>query len=170
MRARVRDEEGVAMVEMAIMLPLFVMLVFGMLSGGILYNQQMQMTHSAREGARYAVTVSETQPFKNGQNWASNVRDLVVERSAGELTPAQVCVALVSGTGADLKVVTTVKGTVVTRHTTNGDGKPCFDDSAGGEEGRRVQVFTSRPGQLDAVFLKMPVDLTARATARHEYK
>jgi Flp pilus assembly protein TadG len=158
MRARVRDEEGVAMVEMAIMLPLFVMLVFGMLSGGILYNQQMQMTHSAREGARYGVTLSETQTFKNGQTWVSNVRDVVVERSAGELTADQVCVALVSGTAPNL--------TVVNGASTN--GAPCFDDSAGAEEGRRVQVLTSRPGQLDAVFVKMPVDLTARATARHE--
>jgi Flp pilus assembly protein TadG len=168
MRARWKAERGVALVETAIVAPVFVVLVFGMISGGVLYNQQMQMTHSAREGARYGVTVSETQPFTSG-NWVSNVTAVVVERASGELTTNQVCVALVHGTASPPAVVTTTSGSITTYHSTKGS-QPCFDDSAGNEHGRRVQVLVRKPGTLDAVFFKYPVDLTARATARHEFK
>ena len=41
------------MVEMAILLPLLLLLVFGIIEFGRLYNNQVTLTHSAREGIRY---------------------------------------------------------------------------------------------------------------------
>lgn len=40
------------MVEMAIMLPLLLLLVFGIIEFGRLYNAQVTLTHAAREGIR----------------------------------------------------------------------------------------------------------------------
>ena len=44
------------MVEMAIVLPVLVLLVFGIIDFGRLYNTQVTLTHAAREGIRdYAI-------------------------------------------------------------------------------------------------------------------
>jgi Flp pilus assembly protein TadG len=49
-------ESGAAMVEMAIVLPLLLLLVFGIIEFGRLYNSQLTLTHAAREGIRdYAI-------------------------------------------------------------------------------------------------------------------
>ena len=45
-------ESGAAMVEMAIVLPLLLLLVFGIIEFGRLYNSQVTLTHAAREGIR----------------------------------------------------------------------------------------------------------------------
>ncbi|MCA1674362.1 MAG: pilus assembly protein, partial [Actinobacteria bacterium] len=95
--SRSGNERGAALVEFALILPLFMMLILGMFSGGIAYNQKLDVTHATREGARYGATVAETQTFAIG-TWAEGVRELVVERSAGDVTADQVtCVALVEG-------------------------------------------------------------------------
>jgi Flp pilus assembly protein TadG len=49
-------QRGAAMVEMAIVLPLLLLLVFGIIEFGRLYNSQVTLTHAAREGIRdYAI-------------------------------------------------------------------------------------------------------------------
>ncbi len=50
-------ESGVAMLEFALVLPVLLLLVFGIIEFGRAYNAQITLTHAAREGAReYAVT------------------------------------------------------------------------------------------------------------------
>jgi len=159
-QGRGERERGAAVVEFAFVIPVLAMLLVGMISSGILYNKQMQLTHATREGARYGATVPEDQTFSSG-TWATNVRNLVVDRSAGELENAQVCVALVV---SNPPVPITTDGS----HTTQSGNQPCFDDSGGGQSGKRVQVKVQRPGELDAVFLRIDVTLGAKATAKHE--
>jgi Flp pilus assembly protein TadG len=47
-----RGERGAAAVEFALVLPLLVALVFGLIDFGRAYNQQITLTQLAREGAR----------------------------------------------------------------------------------------------------------------------
>lgn len=55
-------ERGAAMVEMAIVLPVLLLLVFGIIDFGRLYNTQVTLTHAAREGIRdYAIFQDEVQ-------------------------------------------------------------------------------------------------------------
>jgi Flp pilus assembly protein TadG len=49
-----RSERGAALVEMAIILPLFVILVFGMIEASWAFAQANDVRHGAREGARLA--------------------------------------------------------------------------------------------------------------------
>ena len=50
------------MVEMAIVLPVLLLLVFGIIDFGRLYNTQVTLTHAAREGIRdYAIFQDEVQ-------------------------------------------------------------------------------------------------------------
>lgn len=61
-RRRVDGETGAAMVEMAIVLPLLLLLVFGIIEYGRLYNAQITLTHAAREGVRdYAINQDPVQ-------------------------------------------------------------------------------------------------------------
>ena len=54
------DERGVAAVEMAIVLPVLIMLVFGIIQFGIAYNSKLTMTHAAREGVRVLAVEEDT--------------------------------------------------------------------------------------------------------------
>ncbi len=47
-----RGEHGAAMVEFAIILPLLIIVVFGIIEFGRAYNTKITLTHAAREGVR----------------------------------------------------------------------------------------------------------------------
>jgi Flp pilus assembly protein TadG len=48
-----RSERGAAAVEFALVMPLLLLLVFGIVEFGLIMNRQITVTHAAREGARY---------------------------------------------------------------------------------------------------------------------
>ena len=54
-KSKLRNEKGASAVEFALVLPIFVMLVFGIFQFGIAFNNWIAITHAAREGARLAV-------------------------------------------------------------------------------------------------------------------
>lgn len=54
-------ERGAGVVEFALILPLLLMLVFGVVQFGLLFNRQQALHASAREGARIAALPSATQ-------------------------------------------------------------------------------------------------------------
>lgn len=51
---RLRNENGASAVEFALVAPLLILLVFGAIQFGRLYNNYIAVTHAAREGARLA--------------------------------------------------------------------------------------------------------------------
>ena len=51
---KTRNQKGASAVEFAIILPVLVMILFGMFQFGIAYNNWIALTHAAREGARLA--------------------------------------------------------------------------------------------------------------------
>ena len=56
-RGTTDSERGAAAVEFAIILPVLVMLVFGIVEFGFVFNRWLSMTHAAREGVRvYSLT------------------------------------------------------------------------------------------------------------------
>ena len=52
--SKARNQKGASAVEFAIILPILVMILFGMFQFGIAYNNWIALTHAAREGARLA--------------------------------------------------------------------------------------------------------------------
>lgn len=165
---KTESESGAALVEFALLLPVFMALVLGMLSGGLIYNQKMDLTHATREGARYGAAVDKSQSFSNGASWASNVRDLVVARSGGDLSAGTGTTAGISTDGVCVALVTGSNPVAVdSNHTTAGGMLPCFTDTAA-DSGTRVQVSARRPGKLEALFFTRVMTLTASATARYE--
>lgn len=51
MRRR-RDEKGAAAVELALVLPILLLIVFGIAEFGFVFNRWITVTHSARDGVR----------------------------------------------------------------------------------------------------------------------
>lgn len=51
---RLHQERGSSTVEFALVVPLLIVLVFGILQFGIAFGNQLAITHAAREGARLA--------------------------------------------------------------------------------------------------------------------
>ena len=65
----IKNERGASAVEFALILPILVILVFGIIEFGIAYNNYISITHAAREGARLAaVNMDETE----GIAWFEN--------------------------------------------------------------------------------------------------
>jgi Flp pilus assembly protein TadG len=160
------DERGTALVEFALVLPLVLMLAFGIVTSGLVYNHKIDLTHAAREGARYGATLSQLQcsgsPNPCGTStWAQVVQSVVVQRAFGDVTAAQVCVALVTGSpGAALATGFSV-------NSPNADGT-CYSDG-NGDAGKRVQVAITKTGdKIDGILVKWPVTLTSQATAKFE--
>lgn len=48
-------ERGASLVEFAVVLPLFILLVFGIMEAGWFFSQSVELRNAAREGARLAV-------------------------------------------------------------------------------------------------------------------
>jgi hypothetical protein len=96
---RSRTERGASAVEFALILPLVVLLLFGMVNTGLAYSDHVSVTNAVREGARYGAAVDYTAP-----NWATSVRDRVRNVYFNDvdnhpLTNAQICVKLVDSGG-----------------------------------------------------------------------
>ena len=56
-RTIIKDQNGATAVEFAIILPLLVLLLFGIIEFGLLLYNQHVITNAAREGARYGIIV-----------------------------------------------------------------------------------------------------------------
>lgn len=139
-------------------MPVLVALLLGTITTGFAVNDDLQLTHATREGARYGASVPEDEVFASG-TWAENVRTLAIERFGSGLASSDVCVSLVLGNpGTPLSA----------SHTTKGDGTACYDDSAGGIADLRVQVTAALPATIDAALYTYNLTLSSEATARHE--
>lgn len=81
------DERGVAVVEFAIVLPLLILLVFGIVQFSIAYNRQQGLHAAAREGARVAALPQTT---------SSAIDTRVRSALSGVLSPAEITAATVT--------------------------------------------------------------------------
>ncbi|WP_183408064.1 TadE/TadG family type IV pilus assembly protein [Nocardioides pocheonensis] len=93
---RSRDDRGAAAVEFALIAPFLFMLLFGMITTGLAYNDHVAVANAVREGARLGSALDYTQG-----GWATSVRDRVKQtyfNSGSTLTDAQICVKIVDST------------------------------------------------------------------------
>lgn len=85
-------EHGASLLEFAVVVPLLLLLVLGIVEFGFLLAQMNEMRHGAREGARYAAV---SRPDFNGDGTVGNNADvLAVTCDAVNLPGANASVAL----------------------------------------------------------------------------
>jgi Flp pilus assembly protein TadG len=140
--------DGAAAVEFALLFPLFVLIVFGIIDMGFAFNQKINLTQATREGSRYGATLSLKASHKTGvlldgtvDTWLTNVQNVVLSAGGSDVAAGRanryVCVAFVT--------------TAQTKSLTLGSGgpassAPCFDDKRTDD---RVQVVARADTALD---------------------
>jgi hypothetical protein len=170
------DEGGAAIVEFALVMPLLLALVFGMLSGGISYNRKLALTNAVREGSRYGSTlaVAQAPPLTPAcvnqiDCWLAQLATITVQAAEGELGPSvsarQVCVAYVYRTAA--RPTTGPASCCAPWPLTPSRDGTCFTDGRGDAE-RRVQVSAQRDGKLELVLRSTDLKLTSQSVTRFE--
>jgi Flp pilus assembly protein TadG len=93
-----RNERGAAAVEFALVVPILILLLIGMVTTAMTYSDHLSATNAVREGSRYGAAADVS-----SGGWANSVRDRVkqVYFNAGvTVTNAQICVRLVKSDGS----------------------------------------------------------------------
>lgn len=164
-------ERGATIVEFALVLPLLMALVIGIVSIGSALNDKQSLTHAAREGARYGARLPTDQIFADG-TWASNVREVAIKRAGGDIEPesgSTVCVSLVHGSPA----TTFSDPFPASSYSTKSDGTPCDPTetyaTTDGDTGLRVQIVVTHPVVIEAIFFSHPVEVSSSATMQSEF-
>jgi Flp pilus assembly protein TadG len=95
---KMQNEKGASAVEFAFVLPVLVMILFGIFQFGIAFNNWIALTHAAREGARFAAV--------------NNYSDQKVRDSAPSVQIQTITVQGMTGNIGD-PITVTVKGNVL---------------------------------------------------------
>ena len=173
------DDAGAALVELAMVLPLIVMLILGMVSAGIAFNNQLALTHAAREGGRFAATLPVTNfvdPLTGLVDinlWLDAVAIAVINDSTGSLGPGVpghfVCVAYVHPDGivpADQTTNRIESGGAPIYAADQCFPGPLFDGRP--DEERRVRVVVARDADFNALVFSSTLTLDSEAVNRFE--
>jgi Flp pilus assembly protein TadG len=184
-REPVRGESGAALIEFALLLPVFMMLVIGMFTGGLAYNSKLSLTAATRESSRLGATLPISPDCGSAgtkvNDWLTCLATVTVNSSDGELASGvssrYVCVSYVNPSGTlntdDATQITT------TREVT-GAAAPVFSSTdcfakngvAGGDgfpsSQARVQIYVSRTRNLEAIFFTQSLTLKARSVTLYE--
>jgi len=83
-RGSVRSDRGAAAVEFALLLPLLVLIVFGLIDFGRAINTQITLTQAAREGAR-SLALGQTTYQSRAQAAAIGLSGVTVTEQADSL-------------------------------------------------------------------------------------
>ncbi|MCL5291695.1 MAG: pilus assembly protein [Actinobacteria bacterium] len=82
---RIRDEQGASSVEFAIIVPVLILILFGIFEFGLAYRDYLAITHAAREGARLAAV--------------GEFREADVRERAYPVSPSSISIAYLSPDG-----------------------------------------------------------------------
>jgi Flp pilus assembly protein TadG len=162
-----RRDEGAAAVEFALLFPLFLAIVFGIINFGFAFNQKINLTQAAREASRYGATLSLKASHKTGvladgtvDTWLAKVQQVALSAGGDDLKAGRsgryLCVAYVSA--------------AQTKSLTIGSGGPassakCYDD---GRDDDRVQVVLRSDTALDVLLFGGTITVGSTSTTHFE--
>lgn len=143
---QVSQERGGTLVEAAIVLPLLLLLTFGIWTTARAWNVNNTMQHAVREAARFGATVDPWDPATSPSQVRS-IADADMSTSAIDTTAVDtVCIELIA------------------------DGEDSCDGSHSNITGtNQVFVKLSYPNyRLQFLFFTLDIEMTATAVSRHE--
>ncbi len=157
---RRQGDRGAAMVEFALILPVVMSLLLGLVTGGALYNKKLAMTSASREGSRFGATL-DGPTVAPSLGWASDVQKRTQELASSDLALSNICVSLVKvGTGNVYSQLGTDCDTEAT---------PPSNPSTAATGDCLVKVWVRKPNQkLQAMFFSVDIDLTTSTVSRYE--
>src|SRR3954470_16191750 len=95
-RVRRRGEDGAAAVEFALLLPILLIVVFGIIDFGRLYNMQIALSQGAREGVRGVALGTTANPTAKVTSAAYPVTGITVTWTTCPAVPTPTSVATVT--------------------------------------------------------------------------
>jgi TadE-like protein len=160
--SRRRDPDGgAAAVEFALLVPVFFVLVFGMISAGLALSRQIHLTQAAREASRYGATLSFPGAGGAVQDWLGRVSAAATQAGGPSDDPLggfdYVCVAYVEPSGTQLRQVDSAlpeSGTCIPPESALG---PAY-----------VQVVLRRDTTFNAIVFAPTITLTGSSVAPFE--
>jgi hypothetical protein len=165
----------VVVVEFALVLPVLMILLLGIFSGAMAWNQSQALGQGSRVAARYASTLPLPVDVGDGlyaskmHTWLDGIADRAIAASEGAMDAgvAQrvVCVAYVHL--PDATPTETVSRQRVGSGTPTSTTTPCFTDGQPATE-RRVQVVLERQGSINTGFYRQTIDIRRRVVYRYE--
>jgi hypothetical protein len=153
-RRRAHGEKGAAAVEFALVLPLLLMLLFGIITFGLAYHEKLALANALREGSRFGATAP------SGAGWSTDVVDHTKSVLFGTTDAADVdvCAKLLQADG------TVVDASACSLPASEEPPTPA--DIAPG--GCVVKVWGSQDAHLSIVMAAWDVQLTGRSVATYE--
>jgi len=155
------------LVEFALILPILVMFLFGVVSAGMAWNQNLALAQGARIGGRYAATLP-TNGYASMDDYLDEVATRTVAAAEGNLDSAVagrlVCVAYVSP--SSLTLDKTRRRNETSSGVTRADST-CYSDGQASSE-RRVQVVVERSTTIETGVWSRTVTLHQQITYRYE--
>ena len=153
---RETDQRGASAVEFALVLPFLCLVLFGMITTGLSYNDHLSVSNAVREGGRFGAAVDYTQA-----GWATSVRDrvkAVYYNKGGTLTDAQICVKIVPKSGV-LAGASAWAGS-------NCGPEPVFATTSMAAGSCVVKVWVRKPAGIDLlIFPTMNFNVGAKSVA-----
>jgi len=152
--ASARGDGGVALIELAIVLPLLMCLVLGTITGGFALAKKNGLEDAIREGARFGATLKIDDVTVQAQKdaWAEKVMTRIVDFSGGSIATADLCVALIVSSGS----------------APAGAGNCFVKDPANTAGDYVVRVRGTASHKLEAFFFSTTLTFDAPVAARYE--
>lgn len=162
-------ERGAVVVEFALILPVLMMLLLGMVSGASAWNQSQSLGQGSRVAARYAATLPLPASDADMPAWLDSLIDRSVTASEGNMGSTvdgrAVCVAYVDPAGSAPDKTFSRRLDAAGVRTSGVD--TCFDDGQSTTD-RRIQVVLQRSGILDIGFHRQTLSLRRQVVYRYE--
>ncbi len=164
------QDRGASAVEFALLVPIFVMLVIGGITGGLAVNHKLSLTQAAREGARYGSTLPiPPVPGQTEADWLNAVLQTTQQAAGSDLVPGQdnstLCVAFIDGATGPNTMHLSMDTTGAVSGPTTG---PCFTDTSAVRADQRVQIQIQRDLLLDAGIYRWPLHIQTQAVVHYE--
>jgi Flp pilus assembly protein TadG len=151
---RTSDENGASAVEFALLMPVLTLIIFGIISFGIVFAQQLALGNATRQGARFGAADS-----------TKNCADIVTETSSALANTLAMSVSGVTyqvKRGSTEATATDVCGSTPLSNTTT---KPCTSSSATDN----LYVRASYTSTMITPFVQPSLNLTSAGSFRCEF-
>jgi Flp pilus assembly protein TadG len=146
---RKRDDRGASAVEFALVVPILAMLLIGIVTVAIVYNDKLALANAVREGARIGATLP------NGSTWGSSVQTHVATAYADDASNVSVCAKLYKvGNSVPLQSA--------------GSGCGTEPDAPNGVTGCYVKVWASKPAAMDWILGRRTFTIGAQSVAIYD--
>jgi hypothetical protein len=177
---RLGSDSGAAAVEFALLFPIFIMITFGAITGGIMFWHNISLNQASRDAGRYASTLAlsatGSDPGTVGpQTWLDDVVQVAASGAGwGDLTNLNtsgehgyICVAYIGGTTFSEVIGTPKSGEPAATGTGAQGTTPCFSD---GRTDPRVQILVHRDDSITAILYNPSFTLRSTEVIPYERK